>query len=56
MPKFIVTERYYRRYEIEADSFEEAEAIADEEAHDGEEVSDGIAYITAEDGTEQIYS
>ena len=56
MTKYIVTERYYRRFEIEAASFEDAKAQAIDETHDGDEVFDGIAYITDEHGNEQIYS
>lgn len=54
--KFIITERIYRRYEIEAASFEDAKAIALDETRDGEETFDDIAYITDENGNEHIYS
>lgn len=56
MKKFKVTERWYRTYEIEAESFEDAKAKACDEIFEGEEFFDDIAYITDEAGHEQIYS
>ena len=54
--KFLVTERYYKTYEIEAASFEEAKDIALTDCIEGEFIFDDLAFITAEDGKEQIYS
>jgi len=54
--KFIVTERWYQTYEIEADSFEEAKQKVYEDANDGDLVFDDLASITDEDGKEIIYS
>lgn len=56
MPKFIVHERYYKIYEIEAADFEEAKQKVYDEGHSGEFVFDDLAYLTREDGHEQIYS
>lgn len=57
MPKFIVYERYYKIYEIEAADFEEAkDKVYCDEGHSGEFLFDDLAYITREDGHEQIYS
>lgn len=56
MPKFIVHERYYKVYEIEAADFEEAKQKVYDEGHSGEFVFDDLAYLTREDGHEQIYS
>lgn len=54
--KFIIHERYYKTYEIEADSFEDAKAKVYETDNDGDYVFDDLAFITDEKGNEQIYS
>jgi len=54
--KFTVMERWYKTYEVEADSFEDAKHKVFNTDNDGELIFDDLAYITAEDGTEQIYS
>jgi len=54
--KFTVTERYYKTYEVEADSFEDALAQVHDYSHEGEFIYDELAIITDEDGREQIYS
>lgn len=54
--KFMVTERWYKSYEVEADSFEEAKDMAYNNDNEGELDFDDVAFITAEDGKEQIYS
>lgn len=54
--KFIVHERYYKVYEIEAKSFEDAKDKVYTDDHDGEYIFDDLAFVTCEDGTEQIYS
>lgn len=56
MPKFEITERWYRTYVIEAESFENAKAIACDKLYEGDEFFDDIAYIRDETGNEQIYS
>lgn len=54
--KFIVHERFYKTYEVEADSFEDAKQKAIDNTYVGEFVFDELAYITDEKGNEQIYS
>jgi len=54
--KYKVYERFYRTYEIEADSFEDAKEKCCDEIFEGEEFFDQIAFIQDENGNEQIYS
>ena len=56
MPKFIVHERYYKTYEVEADTFEDAKQKAYSDDQNGEFIFDDLAYITSENGDLQIYS
>lgn len=54
--KFTVMERWYKTYEVEADSFEEAKHKVFNTDNSGELMFDDLAFITDEKGNEQIYS
>jgi hypothetical protein len=52
---YSITERFYKTYEIEADSFEEAKQKAYSDDKDGDLIFDDVAFITDENGAERIY-
>jgi hypothetical protein len=52
---YSITERFYKTYEIEADSFEDAKSKAYSDDKDGDLIFDDVAFITDENGAERVY-